>query len=49
MRGSVVLYYKGAWWDDSSVWGAGPKAVMQDGGRMGVLLLTDQMAEPEKV
>lgn len=44
-----MLYYKGAWWDDSSVWGAGPKAVMQDGGRMGVLLLTDQMAEPEKV
>lgn len=33
--------------DDRSVWGAGPKLVLQDGGEVGVLLLTDQMAEPD--
>lgn len=41
------LYYKGAQWDNSSVWGAGPKAVLQDGDAVSVLLLTDQMAEPD--
>lgn len=29
------------------VWGAGPKAVLQDRDVVGVLLLTDQMAKPD--